>query len=405
LGKRWRRAFWSFRAPWTSWTSSARGRPSWPTFRRSWPSGPAWSGSSRASATRPLKKGFGRRASPWWRTGASWWSTEAPLLWLHSPLGALAGSPPRLVPEARPPLALAGGEGPLPHPGLRGPPPADPGPAGHPLLPPLPPALPHPKGPGRGPSGGGPEGLAGSGLLPEGGPTCTTWPSRWRPYPKASPSSKAFPASAPTPRRRWPPWPSGSGWRRWDGNVRRVLARFFALERTSPKALQGLAQSLMPEEAHPGEWNQALMELGATVCLPRKPLCGACPLAPRCRGKEAPERYPLPQRRKVREERLAALVLLGRKGVYLERLEGRFQGALRRPPFPGRGASREGGGPGGGPPVAGRGPPRLNPQEAPCGGPRGLLGGGRGRTPGKGLYPSSWRRCSARRFPSSPMRA
>ena len=119
-----------------------------------------------------------------------------------------------------------------------------------------------------------------------------------------------------------------------DGNVRRVLARLFALERASPKALQGLAQSLMPEEAHPGEWNQALMELGATVCLPRKPLCGACPLAPRCRGKEAPERYPLPQRRKVREERLAALVLLGRKGVYLERLEGRFQGLYGVPLFP-----------------------------------------------------------------------
>ncbi len=119
-----------------------------------------------------------------------------------------------------------------------------------------------------------------------------------------------------------------------DGNVRRVLARLFALETPSAKALQRLAQSLLPEEVHPGEWNQALMELGATVCLPREPLCGACPLASLCRGKESSQRYPLPQRRKVREERLAALVLLGRRGVYLERLEGRFQGLYGVPLFP-----------------------------------------------------------------------
>jgi A/G-specific adenine glycosylase len=70
-----------------------------------------------------------------------------------------------------------------------------------------------------------------------------------------------------------------------DGNVRRVLARLFALEGASPKALQGLAQSLMPEEAHPGEWNQALMELGATVCLPRKPSAGLAPWPPAAGGR------------------------------------------------------------------------------------------------------------------------
>ncbi len=119
-----------------------------------------------------------------------------------------------------------------------------------------------------------------------------------------------------------------------DGNVRRVLARLFALENPSSKALQELAQGLLPQEAHPGEWNQALMELGATVCLPKKPLCGACPLATACQGKGVAERYPLPRRRKAKEERLAALVLLGRKGVYLELLQGRFQGLYGVPLFP-----------------------------------------------------------------------
>ena len=81
-------------------------------------------------------------------------------------------------------------------------------------------------------------------------------------------------------------------------------------------------------------WNQALMELGATVCLPKRPRCGACPLGAFCRGKEAPGRYPAPRKRRAKEERLVALVLLGRKGVHLERLEGRFQGLYGVPLFP-----------------------------------------------------------------------
>ncbi|WP_038055349.1 A/G-specific adenine glycosylase [Thermus amyloliquefaciens] len=119
-----------------------------------------------------------------------------------------------------------------------------------------------------------------------------------------------------------------------DGNVRRVLCRLFALEDPSPKALQDLAQRLLPEGEDPGAWNQALMDLGATVCLPRVPRCPACPLEAHCRGKGAPGRYPRPRRRNVREEVLAALVLLGRKGVHLERLSGRFFGLYGVPLFP-----------------------------------------------------------------------
>ncbi|GLV47916.1 A/G-specific adenine glycosylase [Thermus sp. LT1-2-5] len=119
-----------------------------------------------------------------------------------------------------------------------------------------------------------------------------------------------------------------------DGNVRRVLARLFALENPSPRELFSLAQGLLPKGESPGEWNQALMELGALVCLPRKPLCPVCPLAAFCRGREDPGRYPRPRRREVREERLAALVLLGRRGVYLERLAGRFRGLYGVPLLP-----------------------------------------------------------------------
>ena len=95
-----------------------------------------------------------------------------------------------------------------------------------------------------------------------------------------------------------------------DGNVRRVLSRLFARESPKEKELFALAQGLLPEGVDPGVWNQALMELGATVCLPKRPRCGACPLGAFCRGKEAPGRYPAPRKRRAKEERLVALVLL-----------------------------------------------------------------------------------------------
>lgn len=66
-----------------------------------------------------------------------------------------------------------------------------------------------------------------------------------------------------------------------DGNVRRVLARLFDLEDPSPKELRELAGALVDPE-RPGDFNQALMELGATVCTPRAPACEACPLRSWC---------------------------------------------------------------------------------------------------------------------------
>jgi A/G-specific adenine glycosylase len=111
-----------------------------------------------------------------------------------------------------------------------------------------------------------------------------------------------------------------------DGNVRRVLARFYALEDPSPQALWRLADALV-EGVDPAAWNQALMDLGALVCTPRRPRCGDCPLSPSCRGREDPGAYPRPRRRSQKEEVLWALVLLGPGGVYLEKAEaGRYGG-------------------------------------------------------------------------------
>lgn len=71
-----------------------------------------------------------------------------------------------------------------------------------------------------------------------------------------------------------------------DGNVIRVLARFFGIETDVRKAttknlIQGYADELL-DPGRPGDFNQALMELGATVCTPSSPGCQNCPLGSRC---------------------------------------------------------------------------------------------------------------------------
>jgi A/G-specific adenine glycosylase len=66
-----------------------------------------------------------------------------------------------------------------------------------------------------------------------------------------------------------------------DGNVKRVLARVYDLESPRPAELRQRAAALL-DPARPGDFNQALMELGATVCTPRAPACGDCPIETHC---------------------------------------------------------------------------------------------------------------------------
>ncbi|MFN0115043.1 MAG: A/G-specific adenine glycosylase [Paracoccaceae bacterium] len=69
-----------------------------------------------------------------------------------------------------------------------------------------------------------------------------------------------------------------------DGNVERVVARLFAVTEALPAAkrrLAVLAATLTPRR-RPGDFAQAMMDLGATICTPRKPVCGACPLEGFC---------------------------------------------------------------------------------------------------------------------------
>ncbi len=66
-----------------------------------------------------------------------------------------------------------------------------------------------------------------------------------------------------------------------DGNARRVFSRLFDLARPTAASLREHARTVVPAD-RPGDFNQAVMELGATLCAPRRPRCGRCPVAEDC---------------------------------------------------------------------------------------------------------------------------
>ena len=157
-----------------------------------------------------------------------------------------------------------------------------------------------------------------------------------------------------------------------DGNVARVLARLTARPlsvRRAPDArtLWAMAEALLPGAtpagtrraasaadrgvlawrggADPGDWNQALMELGATLCTPRTPRCGACPVRGHCRafalGQQ--ERFPPAAERRAPVVLRRAIAVLERRGrTLVVRRTGALLHGMWEPPgleiAPGRGA-------------------------------------------------------------------
>lgn len=113
-----------------------------------------------------------------------------------------------------------------------------------------------------------------------------------------------------------------------DGNVTRVLARVFGvrddMRRSAGQArVWGLAEGLVAvPEGDPGDWNQGLMELGATVCVPGVPRCDACPIRAHCVAGADGTASSLPvlsPRRKPIEVARVAVVLASASSVLLAR--------------------------------------------------------------------------------------
>lgn len=108
-----------------------------------------------------------------------------------------------------------------------------------------------------------------------------------------------------------------------DGNVRRVISRLTGSNDDLP-----IKAARLLDRHDPGRWNQAVMELGATVCLPRDPLCGACPLARFCRARRDGRQHEFPEKKKKpapqRLER--TLLVIRRKNRILLRPSTRVKG-------------------------------------------------------------------------------
>ena len=125
-----------------------------------------------------------------------------------------------------------------------------------------------------------------------------------------------------------------------DGNVARVLARIFVIEddmrRAGMKRAEQLAEELVPADA-PGDWNQALMELGATICTPRSPACDRCPVAASCQARAEGRVSELPvlgEKVKPKPQQVQSLVARTKDGRVLlarRRSAGLF-GGLWEPP-------------------------------------------------------------------------
>ncbi len=108
-----------------------------------------------------------------------------------------------------------------------------------------------------------------------------------------------------------------------DGNVERVLCRLLALRGDPRSAATGTVlrerAATLLDSRRPGDWNQALMELGATVCRPVAPACPACPLRVHCaaRAEGNPARYPELRPRRASVAVLHAALLAVRGGRVL----------------------------------------------------------------------------------------
>jgi A/G-specific adenine glycosylase len=112
-----------------------------------------------------------------------------------------------------------------------------------------------------------------------------------------------------------------------DANVERVVARLFAIAEPMPaarKAIRTATDTITPDR-RAGDFAQAMMDLGATICTPRMPKCLLCPLAPDCRARAqgTPERYPVKAAKKAKPQRKGTALWIEREGsVWL----------VRRPP-------------------------------------------------------------------------
>lgn len=100
-----------------------------------------------------------------------------------------------------------------------------------------------------------------------------------------------------------------------DANVKRILHRFFALKQRDEKKLWESAYLLFDPD-HPFKYNQAMMDVGAMVCLSKNPRCSECPFELWCEGKSDPLSYPEPKTKQSKPIRHHAIIVHRRENRY-----------------------------------------------------------------------------------------
>jgi A/G-specific adenine glycosylase len=132
-----------------------------------------------------------------------------------------------------------------------------------------------------------------------------------------------------------------------DANVERVVARLHAIDEPLPaarKAIRAAAEALTPSE-RAGDFAQAMMDLGATICTPRSPRCLLCPLAEPCAGRRAgAERFPVKPTKTPKPQRRGCAGWIERDGVVwlVRRASGGMLGGMRALPDDGWSARGDG---------------------------------------------------------------
>ena len=95
-----------------------------------------------------------------------------------------------------------------------------------------------------------------------------------------------------------------------DGNVKRILYRYFALKSANEKELWKRAYVLFEgNEKFAYEYNQALMDIGSNICTRTQPKCQECPLNKTCQGKTTPQEFPQKKPKKAKEQRTRFLII------------------------------------------------------------------------------------------------
>lgn len=108
-----------------------------------------------------------------------------------------------------------------------------------------------------------------------------------------------------------------------EANVKRILCRVHRLKTPTDKILWERAYAML-DMKHPFEYNQALMDIGATLCKPKDPLCTLCPIKSICQGKKEPILYPTKKKRSVPTRTQNIMLRLYDNKLAMVKREGKF---------------------------------------------------------------------------------